>query len=90
MNDTTQRISTKSVLDSLRNVNNRIAVLTLRRSNNGFLTSDENKELTDLHTKLDRLNREYDEARRLLDQNQRAAANNDPMLQRNRVNTIRR
>jgi hypothetical protein len=87
---TTVRIPTTSILDSIRNVNNAIACLALRRANNGFLTKEQHADLADLHKKLDRLNREYDERKRLLEAQQRATANNDPLMQRTRANIIRR
>lgn len=67
-NDTTVRISTTTILDSIRNVRSRIAVLALRRCNNGFLTAEQNAELTELHAKLDKLDREYYDAQQLAQQ----------------------
>lgn len=88
MNDTTQRIATTPTLDAIRNVNNRIAILSARRANQTHSTADR-EELDRLHKKLDRLNQEYDEGRRLLEARQRAAADRDPAMQRARANTIR-
>jgi hypothetical protein len=89
MSDTTVRSSWRSILDSIRNVNNRLALLTLKTINKTH-THEDLVEIRELHHKLDKLNKEYDAARRLLDEQQRQAADNDPAMQRARANITRR
>lgn len=86
--DTTVRASWTSILDSIRNVNNRLALLTLKTVNKTHSHADL-VEIGELHKKLDKLNKEYDAARRLLDERQKLAADNDPAMQRARANTRR-
>ena len=59
MTDTTKRMSSTTTLDSLRNVRNAIASLTLKRANNGFLTHEQNEELARLQARRVRLEQEY-------------------------------
>lgn len=63
--NTTVRTSTTTILHHLRNVRNRIALLTLRRTNRQYLTAEENHELAELQRRRVRLEKEYADAQTL-------------------------